>query len=87
MENKSEEVDIVDNTEQEVGVVNKSSESLEQKRRGGPKKLRKKMKVLFWNVRGLGNKARKRQLKELVRDRGADIICLQDTKKMSFQDK
>lgn len=57
----------------------KSSEL--NRRRGGLKKQRKKMKILFWNVRGLGNQARQAQLRELLRQKEVDIVCLQETTK------
>lgn len=45
------------------------------------------MKVLFWNLRGLGNQARERQLKELIKQKEIDIVCLQETKKERFTDR
>lgn len=39
------------------------------------------MKILFWNVRGLGNQARQAQLRELLRQKEVDIVCLQETTK------
>lgn len=45
------------------------------------------MKVLFWNIRGLGNSARGRQLRELIIEKEVDIICIQETKKKSFSDR
>lgn len=45
------------------------------------------MKVLVWNIRGLGNSARGRQLRELIIEKEVDIICIQETKKESFSDR
>ena len=45
------------------------------------------MKILFWNARRLGGKPRKRQLKELIYERGLDIACIQETKKESFNSR
>ncbi|KAF2952087.1 hypothetical protein DAI22_01g309400 [Oryza sativa Japonica Group] len=45
------------------------------------------MKILFWNARRLGGKPRKRQLKELIYERGLDIVCIQETKKESFNSR
>lgn len=43
------------------------------------------MNILFWNVRGLGNPDRRRQLKEVVKDNKIEIICLQETIRVSFK--
>lgn len=45
------------------------------------------MKVLFWNIRGMGSHARKRQLKELLNNKEVDIVCLQETKKELFTER
>lgn len=37
------------------------------------------MKALIWNVRGLGNKSRVRQLRELIQKEQVDIVGLQET--------
>jgi len=42
------------------------------------------MRVLFWNIRGLGKLARVRQLKELVANEKVDIIGIQETIKQTF---
>jgi hypothetical protein len=34
------------------------------------------MKVLFWNMMGLGVKGRRRQLRELVSKHIVDVLCL-----------
>lgn len=39
------------------------------------------MKILFWNVRGLGEKKRRGQLKELIDKNRVDILYLQETMK------
>jgi exonuclease III len=42
------------------------------------------MRILYWNVRGLGGKGRKRQLKKMVIMHRVDIMCLQETMKEQF---
>lgn len=42
------------------------------------------MKFLFWNIRGLGKAARRRQLKELVITEKLDAIGVQETIKKQF---
>jgi exonuclease III len=42
------------------------------------------MKILFWNVRGLGEKKRRGQLKELIDKNRVDIFCLHETMKREF---
>jgi exonuclease III len=42
------------------------------------------MKALFWNVRGLGGKKRRGQLKELIDKYRVDIFCIQETMKKEF---
>jgi exonuclease III len=42
------------------------------------------MRILCWNVRGLGGKGRRRQLKEMVTMHRVDIMCLQETMKEQF---
>jgi exonuclease III len=37
-------------------------------------------RILNWNVRGLNNCARRDVVRDLVRDTGATIVCLQETK-------
>jgi endonuclease/exonuclease/phosphatase family metal-dependent hydrolase len=37
------------------------------------------MKICFWNIRGLGGKGRRRQLRELIPKHRIDLICLQET--------
>lgn len=41
----------------------------------------------MWNIRGMGRKARIRQLKELLAKEKPDIIGLQETIKQNFQEK
>lgn len=43
------------------------------------------MNILFWNVRGLGNPGRRRQLIEVVKENKIDVICLQETIRVSFK--
>lgn len=38
------------------------------------------MKILSWNIRGLGKKEKRSKIKKMVRDRGVDILFLQETK-------
>jgi exonuclease III len=45
------------------------------------------MKILFWNIRGLGNAGRRKLLVELVNKHGFDCICLQETIKSSFRQR
>jgi exonuclease III len=42
------------------------------------------MKVLFWNVRGLGGRKRRGQLKELIGEHRVDVICVLETMKREF---
>jgi len=42
------------------------------------------MKMLFWNIRGMGKQARVRHLKDLVAQEQIDIIGIQETIKQSF---
>ena len=41
-------------------------------------------KVLFWNVRGLNNKARRDSVRVAIDNTKPDIVCLQETKKASI---
>jgi len=43
------------------------------------------MKILYWNIRGLGNAGRRKLLLELVNKHSFDFICLQETIKSSFR--
>lgn len=38
------------------------------------------MKILSWNIRGLGRKEKRGRLKKLLRDRGVDFLLLQESK-------
>lgn len=38
------------------------------------------MKVISYNIRGLGRRVKKRELKELVRMQTTDMLCIQETK-------
>lgn len=44
------------------------------------------MRIIFWNIRGIGKKARIRQLKDMMAKEKTDIIGLQETIKQGFQD-
>lgn len=45
------------------------------------------MRIIFWNIRGLGTGGRQRKLRELVFEQGADIICIQETIKHCLSEK
>jgi exonuclease III len=45
------------------------------------------MKILFWNIRGLGNGGRRKLLIELVGKHDFDCICLQETIRDSFKQR
>jgi exonuclease III len=42
------------------------------------------MKILFWNIRGLGARGRQKQLKDLISFHRVDAVCLQETIKADF---
>jgi exonuclease III len=42
------------------------------------------MRILCWNIRGLGSRGRRKQLKELAASQNVDVTCLQETMKESF---
>lgn len=44
------------------------------------------MKILIWNIRGMGNPARVRQLKEIVKEQRCEIVGVQETIKQAFSD-
>lgn len=39
-----------------------------------------KLNILSWNVSGLGNGRRECKVKKKLRDVGADLVCLQESK-------
>jgi exonuclease III len=43
------------------------------------------MKILFWNIRGMGNVGRRKLLLELIAKNSFDCIYLQETIKSSFR--
>lgn len=45
------------------------------------------MNILFWNVRGLGSKGRKAQLKKVLQEHRISYVCLSDTMKQNFNNK
>lgn len=47
---------------------------------------KKKIRVLFWNIRGFGAAARRRQLKDHIASEKIDIVGLQETIKQEFSD-
>lgn len=42
------------------------------------------MKLMYWNIRGLGSAGRRKQLKELMSQHKVDVICLQETIKENY---
>jgi exonuclease III len=44
------------------------------------------MRCLFWNIRGFGRRGRRTLLKEFLRKRRIDDVCLQETIKQEFTD-
>jgi exonuclease III len=42
------------------------------------------MKVMIWNIRGMGKKTRVRQLKEMILREDVDIVGVQETIKKNF---
>ncbi|KAK9941489.1 hypothetical protein M0R45_018083 [Rubus argutus] len=45
------------------------------------------MKIISWNIRGLGSKNKRRVIKEILVNKGADIVILQETKKVEVDRK
>ncbi|XP_028061248.1 uncharacterized protein LOC114264754 [Camellia sinensis] len=45
------------------------------------------MKVLSWNVRGLGRKEKRSKIKSMLKARGVDIVLFQETKKAFMLEK
>lgn len=45
------------------------------------------MKILFWNIRGMGRVARRRQLREIVLYEKVDVVGIQETIKKEFSQK
>ncbi|XP_028109972.1 uncharacterized protein LOC114308561 [Camellia sinensis] len=44
------------------------------------------MKILSWNVRGLGNAGKRSRIKDLLRMKRVDMVLLQETKRSSIDD-
>jgi exonuclease III len=44
----------------------------------------RKWKVLCWNVRGLNAKEKWEAIRDKITESGCDVICLQETKRQSF---
>lgn len=44
------------------------------------------MKILFWNVRGLGKSNRRKLVKDHILQEELDIVALQETIKLDFED-
>lgn len=38
------------------------------------------MKLITYNIRGLGGRVKKKEIKDMVRDQKPDMLCLQETK-------
>lgn len=45
------------------------------------------MKILFWNVRGLGLKEKRSKVKKLVKDHRIDMMLIQETKQKEITKK
>lgn len=45
------------------------------------------MKIISWNIRGLGSKNKRRVIKEMLVSKSADIVILQETKKVEVDRK
>lgn len=39
------------------------------------------MKILTWNVRGIGRSEKKGKIRKMMKERNVDIVLLQETKK------
>ena len=39
-----------------------------------------KIKILFWNVRGVNDPVKRRVIKSFLRSNRVDLVCLQETK-------
>ncbi|KAL8515928.1 hypothetical protein ACS0TY_014579 [Phlomoides rotata] len=44
------------------------------------------MKILSYNIRGLGSRAKSRDIRELIRSHGVDFCCIQETKKENIDE-
>ena len=42
--------------------------------------VRKKIKILSWNERGVNNLEKRKVIKQFIRDQQVDLVCLQETK-------
>jgi hypothetical protein len=45
----------------------------------GAKKNQLQMKILIWNIRGIGKPARVRQLKEMILQEQVEVVGIQET--------
>jgi exonuclease III len=45
------------------------------------------MRFLFWNIRGLGKRSRKRQVREFIADHNLEVVGIQETIKETFTDR
>lgn len=43
------------------------------------------MKIISWNIRGLGSSVTKRFVSKLIKDRSPDVLLLQETKIERFE--
>jgi endonuclease/exonuclease/phosphatase family metal-dependent hydrolase len=57
---------------------------IERERESYLKQKKEIMKILFWNIKGLGSSGRCNQLRELRYKHRVDVICLQETIKHDF---
>ena len=39
-----------------------------------------KIKILFWNVRGVNDRNKRKIIKALIKSQRVDLVCLQETK-------
>lgn len=45
------------------------------------------MKILYWNVRGLGDVRKRGMIKDILKKIGPDMVVIQETKKENFDRK
>lgn len=45
------------------------------------------MNILFWNIRGLGGKGRKAQLKKILLNHSIKCVCMSETIKQNFTNR
>jgi exonuclease III len=52
----------------------------------GPQNLHRSLKILSHNIRGINSETKWNSLRNNISDSKCDIICIQETKKESFDD-